>query len=330
MFRYKLQSGIPHRIRLMSNNPNGLLLKGVILVTYITDSSEHPKSNDSTNSPIAVYCDVLCYTNIAYNRWFILNKVLVSQLHGGMHDDDIWKPKATSKNVFRSFNDTDGANPGALDGDHVLIGFINNSYSEPVILKGIPHPSRDLFNEEYAIGKRLKLKAIDGNPFYIKHHGVFYGVNDSGDFIINSSFGNKGNTSENGEEDINAESGNQSFILPDTSKFSIEFNDMSNPESVSETIKLEIKKEDNNLVFSIEGENVLTVNGKGNNANLILGSGLVSPAIASKLKVLWDLSCIVFNSHIHPIIGSNTGVPTTTAPVWDTGIISQKLTFPDN
>lgn|SRR4030065_196559 len=328
--KYRLQSGIPHRIRSTNGKPGGLLLKGVVLATYVTDSPEHPKNNDTTNSPIGVYCDVLIYTNISYNHWFILNKVLVSQLHGGLHNDDIWKPKATSKNILENLNDTIGSNPGSLDGDHVLIGFVNNSYSEPIILKGVPHPSRDIFNYDFSIGKRIKLKLVDGNPFYIKHNGVFFGVNDSGDFEINSSFGNNGNTLETGEELLGGTSGNQSFILPDTSKLLILFNNMINSLEPIEVIKLEIKKDGDNLIFNINGENIITLNGGGNSTEMIIGSGAVHPAIASKLKILWDTLRLVFNNHTHPIPDGNTGLPSAIAPNWDENISGQKISFSDN
>jgi hypothetical protein len=328
--KYKLQSGIPHRIRSTNDKPGGLLLKGVVLATYVTDSPEHPSSNDTTNSPVMSYCDVLIYTNIAYNRWFILNKVMVSQLHGGLHNDDIWKPKATTKNILENLNDTIGANPGSLDGDHVLVGFVNNSYSEPIILRGIPHPSRDVFNSDFSIGKRIKLKLVDGNPFYIKHNGIFFGVDDSGDFSVNSSFATKGNTLETGEEILEDNSGNQSFILPDISKFSIIFNNMINALSPIEAIKLEIKKDDNNLVFSLNGENIITLNGGGNSAEMTIGSGVAHPAIADKLKLLWNTFRLIFNNHTHPILEGITGLPSTIAPNWDEDISGKKVSFSDN
>ena len=133
----RLQTGIPVSYR--AENPThtkGLLLRGVVIATYVTDDPLHPKIADMLNQPITVYCDVLVYPSIPRQRWFVLEQVLVSQARGGVQSDNIWKPKATTTNlVTQVLNDTLGANPAQFDGDHVLIGFLNDSFSEPIILR---------------------------------------------------------------------------------------------------------------------------------------------------------------------------------------------------
>jgi hypothetical protein len=332
---FRTQNGIPVRFRKENSNPNGLLLKGVVTATYVVDSEEHPKIEDTVNSPCAIYCDVLIYTSISYCRWFPLSKVLVSQKRGGMHNDDIWKPRAVSQNIFGDFNSTSGSNPGALDGDHVLIGFINNSFNEPIILKGIPHPSRDIYNEENELGKRIKLKVVDGDPDLIKHHGVFHGILDSGDYVVNTVYANNGVTDDNGKESspsIDGSSGNQRYSLPKDSIYSIEFKDVSNPINPVNTVTLTVRANDNNIEVIKDGENVLTVNDKGLLSILKLGNGSVSVAIATHLKILYNNLYNAIFSHIHPIGSPNTGSPifTPPLPIWDQAIESDRLTIPDN
>ena len=337
---YRTQSGLPVRKREKGiARPNGILFKGAVLATYVTDDSNHPRIEDLNNPPSAVYCDVVVYSTLAYNRWFTLSQVLVSQNKGGIHDDNIWKPKATSKNVTETLNDTMGANPGSLDGDHVLVGFLNNSFSEPIILRGLPHPSRDAHNELYDSGKRLKLKTVDGDPNFVKHHGVFSGVDDLGNFIVDTTFGNDGTTDSTGKEpnpDTTGSSGNQEHNLPQNSEFAITLKDMTNPLSPTEYAKFTIKKEDGNIEFIVDSLNSITVDGSGTDASLQLGNGAAKAAIADLLKVLWGLMKGVFDTHIHTAPSGPTGTPINavgspiTCPSWDDNINSDRLTFPYN
>lgn len=333
---YRLQSGIEHRKRVVgTSTPNGLLMRGAAIATYVTDNPNHPRGDNPNNLPVAVYCDVIVYGSLPYNRWFTLSKVLVSQKRGGLHNDDIWKPRATSKNINTDFNDTVGANPGDLDGDHVLIGFMNNSFDEPIIIKGLPHPARDIANDLYPSGKRLKLKLIDGDPDLVKHHGVFSGVDDSGNYIVDSTFGNDGTTSDTGEEplpDTQGNSGNQEYSLPKNSVFSVILKDMSNPLSPVDYAKFMIKFEGGNIEFVVDNQNSIRVDGSGEEAEVTIGNGMASAAVANLLETLWNSAKAVFSSHTHPLdIGNNvTLVSSSVFPSWNDDIKSDKLTFPFN
>lgn len=328
---FRTQGGLPRKPRMPKAKPNGLLLRAAVTATYVTDSVEHPKIADLNNPPCAVYCDVLVYGGAPGADWFNLPKVLVSQKRGGIHNDDLWKPSATSKNVLGELNNTFGSNPGSLDGDHVLVGFMNNSYQEPIILRGIPHPSRDLYNELYGSGKRIKLKEIDGDPDFVKHHGVFRGVDDNGNFIVNSTFGNDGTTDDAGLEpspDTTGTSGNQSFVLPENSVYSVTLQNMSSPLSPVESVKLSVKNNNGNLEVSVDGQNCLTVDGAGALAEATIGNGAVSATVAEVLQTTWGLLVTALNAHVH---GDGTAaVFSPTVPTWPSDANSDKLTFPSN
>ena len=184
---------------------------GVVTATYVIDDPHHPYASDSTANngavAVAVYCDVLIYSNIAGIRYKFLPRVLVSQERGGIHDGEVWKPKATQFSI----NDgaavpTDsgglakGMNPGLMDGDHVMVGFLNNSLNEPVVIRAIPHPSADEGNLDLEAGQRKRLKVADGDPRFIKHHGAYFGVEDAGDYIVNTLGSHDGKTDESGNE----------------------------------------------------------------------------------------------------------------------------------
>jgi len=334
----RLQSGIVHTRINEDEFPsaNGLLLKGVVVATYVTDDPGHPKFLDLKSQPKAVYCDVVTYSTIPRQKWFFLEKVLVSQRRGGLHDDGIWKPKAATMNVVTQvLNDTIGANPGQLDGDHVLVGFMNNTFDEPVIIRGIPHPSRDVGNENYSAGKSLKLKLVDGiqnAPDYVKHQGVFHGVDELGNHVVDSTFGHVGQLLPFGIEpppDVLGISGNQTRNLPQNSTHEVIFWNMASPLTPVEVAKFKCTKDEFEILINMLP--TLKVDGSAATANLTLGTGGVSAAIAESMAILWAnlASWLALHTHPDPVSGF-TGVPVqaATIPPWDSAIASGRLTFP--
>lgn len=315
------QSGIPTRpIRRDGVRARGLLLRGVVMATYVTDDGEHPNADDTLAAPSAVYCDVLVYASIPGQRWFTLGKVLVSQNRGGLHRGDIWRPRATSINILGDLNEFEGSNPAYFDGDHVLIGFLNDSLNQPVILRGLPHPSRDVENGNYDSGKRMKLKMVDGDPDFHKHHGVYWGVTDSGDFVVDTTFGNDGSIAANGREPdpaTDGASGNQEYKIPKDATHELVVLDMSDPLSPVEVGKL-----------------IFQANGAQDDVTLQLGTGAVKVAIADHLESLYATALTgikaVFESHKHPTGTGPSGISDTPFPDWDSAINSVKLTISDN
>jgi hypothetical protein len=328
----RLQSGISHTpIQKGTPVANGLLLRGVVVATYETNNADHPNIADLKNQPLAVYCDVVVSPSIPGQRWFFMSKVLVSQKRGGLQDDDIWKPKATTMNIVTNVLDERlGSNPGQLDGDHVLIGFMNNSYDEPIILRGLPHPSRDVGNDLYPVGKRLKLKQTDGNPEFNKHHGVFRGVDSDGNHVIDSTFGHDGTLLTGGIEplpDVTGSSGNQSRELPQDSTHAITFWNMVAPLAPVEVAKFSCTKDAFEILLTLLP--CLKVEGSALNAKLTLGNGAVSATISERLEILWGQLKLWLDTHVHPTGTGPSGVSVPASPSWDSTINSGKLTFPD-
>lgn len=327
----RLQSGIPKGITDGISNPNGLLLRGVVMATYVLDDPDHPYIKNPKNTPVAVYCDVVVYPSIARQRWFFLKKVLVSQDQGGLHDDRIWKPKATKINIKQKLDRTVGSNIFDFDGDCVLIGFLNNTFDQPIILKGLPHPNRDIGNELFECGKRTRLKVVDGDPDFHKHHGSFYGVDDSGNFVIDTTYANDGTTDATGMEplpDITGDKGNQTRKLPLNSKYKIVLYDMTIPVSPREITSLTLQKD--NLVIKINEGDGITIENKDGEAKIVLGDGAVKAAIADHLEDFYTNNVKVqFETHKHPTGTGPSGTPDIPFPTWDGTINSSKLTFPD-
>jgi len=321
----RIQAGVPLREQYPERRANGLLLRGVVTATYVSDNTDHPVASyadDSRSAPIAVYCDVLVYPSIPGQRWFVLTAVLVTQPTGGMHRGRIWKPRATSIDIAKKTYDGT-SNPAHLDGDHVLVGFMNDNLDQPVILRGLPHPAMDTGEDPdgQALGKRMKLKAVDGDPDFVKHHGTYYGVADNGNFVVDSTWANNGilKNGDGHEADPPTDGkGSQEFKLPQDATFDIVFYDMSNPASPVEVIRLKV---DNGSV------------------KLDDGTSLVKAAIADHMATLWGQLKSALDTwggaagHVHSSpAGGSTGPPSpvVTTPAWNSDIESQKLTFPDN
>lgn len=325
----RIQAGLPLRaVRPQYERMNGLLMRGVVTATYEVDNTQHPVLTlDPNVTPVAVYCDVLCYTSMVNQRWQMLKQVLVSQPIGGMHRGRVWKPRAAKIDTTESEIDLDRAtNPAFLDGDHVLVGFIDDNPNTPIILRGIPHPSGDVGNTDKPVGQRLNLKVADGDPDFWKHHGSYFGISDSGDFVVDTCLANDGSIDSKGNEPDAPEDGsvgNQIYRLPKGSKVTVEID--------GDTLKLE----------NADGDAILT-----------LGDGAVHATIYEALEAFWNNTMlpkfVAFDAHVHanpstyiapliPLPGPPVPVTPVTvppapplgAPTLATNIKSSKTKIPD-
>lgn len=313
----RLQSGIPKRRS--SNSPSessGLLLRGVVTATYVLDDAAHPFADDPTSVPTAVYCDVLTFGR----KWFSLPKCLVSQERSGLHSGHIWKPRAASLTITGDPVDMNkGTNPAILDGDHVLIGFLDQNLNQPIILRELPHPAADVGNEDKETGHRLKLVDGDGDPDFWKHHGVFYGVTDEGDFVVDTTRANDGELQDDGKESDPPEDG------------------------TSGNHKIRLQK-GATLTVEIEAGATFEVTDKDGDATMTIGDGAVHVSIYEALQTFWDTTVKpkfdAFDGHTHlyvmplipapgPPIITAPPVPLVVFPALDTAIQSTKVSIPD-
>lgn len=367
----RLQAGIPQVPRRdVVDSARGLLLRGVVTATYVVDDPEHPaaegspEKSDEDQSPRGVACDVLCYSDMRNSRWLFLRAVPVSQDRAGMHSGRVWKPRAATMTV--SGEDLalgDGSTePADVDGDHVLVGFIDDNFQSPVILRALPHPSRDKGNEESDKGSRVQLVLADGDPDFVKHHGSFYGIDDNGDFVLDTTHANDG-VLEDGAVEADPPtdgSGAQRYQLPlDAEDFVIQFMDMAaDPPEAKVTLKfnktrMELEWVDDGVKFTSDktqykvalGGETLLVQNKDGDTTLKLGDGAVAVAISDHLETLYADLKAEYDGHKHNNTATTTAtigpsaapgavtivavVPDGVAPDWDPSIESTKVTIPD-
>jgi len=335
-----LQAAVPKRTR-PSLRTNGLLLRGVVVKSYALDALQHPygpegalQSGTKAATPVGVYCDVLVYPSIPGERWHGLQNVMVLQEGGtGIHAGRIWIPRATTMDITKEL--ASNSDPAYVDGDHVLIGFLNDSPEMPIILGSLPHPILDLGRAEGDLGVRMAVKIADGNPDLRRHNGVHWGVNGLGNFVVDTRRGNDGALDSTGREKLyptDAAKGNQTLNLPKEAQLQVVFYDMADPANPLEVARLAFQK--TGLEVTLEEEAELKVEGKSATAKLTLGDGAVKAAIAGHLKTLYNSlksKLDAFDSHVHPHPQGPTLSTTTPigAPAWTSAIESNKLLFPD-
>ncbi len=343
------QGGIPvlHR-RTNDSKAHGLLIRGVVIHTHVTDSDEHPNADaPATQAPLAVYCDVMAYPSIGGQRFLALKNVLVAQNVAGLHRGRIWKPRPAKLDFVDDFDIEGGSNPAQVDGDHVLIAFMNDNLAQPIIIGALPHPGVDLGREGKELGRRMKLLEADGDPDLTRHHGVVWGVDNLGNFSINTNFANDGILDADGKEAVPPvvdTQGNINLNIPLESSLTLNINDMAAPDTPDPKMIytfqkdkniIEIKDASGDWQLKIDsGTNTVLIAGKDGAATLTLGDGAVSVAVADHLETLYGTlktKLDAHDAHVHATAMGPSGGPTPTvaAPAWDSDINSNKMTIPD-
>lgn len=339
----RLQSGIPKRqAPVTAGAANGLLMRGVVVATYVTDSQGHPveQAGDGVK-PTGVYCDVLAYPGRSNQRWVFLPRCLVTQDQAGMQSGRVWKPRAATMDITGDPLDVEkGTLVSNMDGDHVLVGFLDNNLSQPVILGGIPHPSRDEGCDEWDVGHRTKLKEADGDPDFLKHKGAYFGISDAGDFVVDTTRSFKeADLQEGGIENVPAmdgSTGNYTVKLQKGAKLRVEIDLKKIDSGVDEDTAAKpavFEFDETGLTITLEdGGLTLKSAGKDGNATLKVGDGAKHVTIEEHLKDFYTNSIKkAWDSHTHPTGMGPSGPPVETPVMdpWDASIQSTKVTIPD-
>lgn len=235
-----------------------------------------------------------------------------------MHSGRVWKPRATTLDVTGNPLDLNkGSNPANMDGDHVLVGFLEGNTSHPVVLGGLPHPAADVGNAGKPAGQRLRLKLADGDPDFRKHHGSFYGIDDLGNFVIDTTMGWSGALNPDGSEPpppgAGATGNHRTLLQPGAQ-----------------------------AVLSIGGGATTVADGADATATFTVGDGAVSVAIAQALQTFLDSTIKpMFDNHVHtyiapaipgspaPTLSASTSTPPSIWGAMPTSVISTKAKIPN-
>lgn len=339
-----LQSGLATGV--MQPAPaGGRLMRGVVVATYVTDDPQNPYRSAQTD-PYAVYCDVLCYGPAAGGTPLLIPSALVTQERAGIQSGDIWRPRAATQDITGQPLSLAHSNPMNLDGDHVLLGFVDDILSQPVILRSLPHPMADSgqAQAEPRDGQRVRLKLVDGSPSLRKHHGTVTGVTDTGDVLLRTLYANQGALTPKGAPPGPPSSGAVGNLLIELHSRAqrltslIDMDAPASPQTVLTELlnatrwQLDFVQASAHLLVQDAGGTTLDAKGSGSGATLQVGDGQVHVAIAERLMALYAELKAVFDTHTHapgPVSPFPTSPPVTSAPMWDGRIQSTKISIPD-
>lgn len=199
----------------------GVIVAGCVVATYVQIDGEVARP-DAVSRISAVYCDVLTYGSAPGLNGGVLTRVLVAN-STGLHDGHIWKPRAARIDVSGTFT-PETADPRNLDGDHVLVQFLEDDVMKPIITSRLPHPRTGIGNDGLPdVGNRERLQLADGEPSLWKQNGSFFGVDGSGNFQINTVRAHDGEYDEDGTETPKSDSAHGKAVirLPKTASLKV-------------------------------------------------------------------------------------------------------------
>lgn len=291
--------------------PEDRPMRGLVVNTRMVGDADNIRG-------YGVECDVVVVkTGVAVYNVPVVQKAGVNNVH------DLWVPRRTTRVVSAAGGVLNlqeqlsrrGSFQGAptplsdVDGDMVLIDFIEGNPDFPIITHSLPH-ERANRRVRSGQGWREGSVAERGEPredeYYTHHYGVELRINEQGDVLIDTV----GAYSDPATEDASVMSGQVRFRIKDSQRFTVSIGD---DEDVLE-------------VWKDTGTGQLRVDlGEGATERVVLGDTFKTylDAQLSKINTFWTA---VFNAHKHT--GVTTGMGTSGTP--DTTQTDSLDSVPDN
>jgi len=212
-----LQAGVPSRLVTDRQDPTtvqGWITRAVVIGVTYPDEDTRAAPGVIEDQQRNVLCDVRTYGR--YTR--ILRHVPMLQHVTGLHDEDIYVPRAPKVTLDGSDlvvgYAIDGLPPPTaaelLDGDHVLVGFLDNDPKQPVILPytlGHPKAKNRATKEQ---GRRRRLR----------HAGTVVEWTEDGDLTIDATNAAQADLAVGGEASVR-ETGQKVTITTGTQQIEI-------------------------------------------------------------------------------------------------------------
>jgi len=286
-----IQSGLDASPAPMSRRvltPGAAFYRAVVVSTYVATD---PESRHATD----VECDVvLVRTNVP-----LLRVPVLQQQHGVNNLHTLWVPRPSTRTVSTPTTDVNFAGAGApgatpaqpasaygdLDGDHVLVSFVENDVDYPVIVRALTHEQtkRLVTGAVDSIGWEEGGPSVRGTPYrnemYSAHYGSEQRVNAQGDVLIDTV----GAFDDPVTEDASANSGQVRVRVKNSQRFTVEM--------------------DGTDVFEVwkDGSQVRIDLGEGATERIVLGD--------SFRTFLNDFFANIFDQHTHSSGTGTTGAP---------------------
>lgn len=252
-------------------------MRAVVINTYVTDETANVRK-------VYVECDVILVTD-----QIPLPRVPVCQPNHGVNNaHDVWVPRPTSRVISTNIpltltaSDLRGLSTGIvpsladLDGDNVLVEFVEGRIDHPIITRALSHEQskrKIIVGSGWAEGEVTPSRGSPHKDEYYTHHkGTEVRINAKGDLLIDTV----GAHDDPAFEIPSLDSGQVRVRLKDGLKFTIECN----------------------------GTDVLEVFKDAFGVHVDLGEGATEPLIKGQKLVDWLLA------HTHPSGTGPTSAPT--------------------
>jgi hypothetical protein len=176
----------------------GFMCRAVVLKTYYVDDASWADYKWPASNMAILCCDVRTIGKRSRELW----RVPVCQLVHGVWDEDTYVPRGTTQDMDGApLAATSAKGPGqrlteaqSMDGDHVLIGFLESDPKQPVVLPfGLAHPRAHHTHKE-----------ADGRTRRIRHGGVLLEWDKDGNFTVDARGAARQELGANGVEVSNA------------------------------------------------------------------------------------------------------------------------------
>lgn len=316
------------------------VVRGVVVAVYFSDGQQDREAAVRQRDPKGagypirhVAADVLTYGGRF--RAFLAKVPIVPRRHALNDYDGLWIPRAATVDLATGgapiLRTTDGvvSDPRDLDGDHVLVEFLENDPSQPFIRDELPHPR----------AKYVQVKAA-GDAVESRFRGVITRIDTDGNVVLDTTRANSGAVAPGpgptaGDETPAADAahGRVTLRMNAAAPFTLEGVDTGGG---GETFKVDIDPAAKRFRLRLDAGAALEITDKDGNAVAIVGDGAIKAAREDLLNALWGQLKATFDAHTHAVATTGTAAAQTgtaaatltPAPAWDAAIGSNKLKFP--
>lgn len=208
--------------------PRGGVYRAVVLKTYATDDSVRTEGRPSTTRLFEVECDILLTRSLV-----LYPRVPVMQPFHGVNDASLWIPRPSTRVIGgQDLNFTRVSARGTLaklppnledlDGDKVLVQFVEGDPEKPIVVGCLSHPKTLRLFVDGSGWSELASGSERGKPHkdekYLRYRGVEVRINDAGDVLVDTV----GATSDEENEVPGALGGQMRIRVKGTERFTVE------------------------------------------------------------------------------------------------------------